>query len=147
MPHDSLREIDRSLIRIGDSVLRHGTVGTIPGSSASAVDSLDICRPVAHDRTLHYHLSLWVGTFSLTIVSSGMAITNRETPHRPGPHPHQSIRTSFDPHIIIMHHIDFIFFTTGHCDHLYSSTIEFMYRNMHVNRGSGSCGVTGGAFT
>ena len=36
---------------------------------------------------------------------------------------------------------------TGHSDHTYSSISEFMYRSMHVTRGSGSCGSTGGVFT
>ena len=147
MPPNCLREIERSQIRIVDSALRHGPVGTIPESSASAVDSLDTCRPAAHDRTLPYHSNLWVGNSNLIIVNNGMAITNRETPHRPGPHPHQSTRTSFEPHVIVIHHIKFILLTTGHCDQLYSSTTEFMYRKMHVNRRSGSSGVTGGAFT
>ena len=30
----------------------------------------------------------------------------RETLRRPGPHPHRSIRTSLDPLVIFMHHID-----------------------------------------
>ena len=147
MPQDSRRAIDRSLIKTGDSVLRHGPVRTTPGSSASAADNSDICRPVVRDRTLHYHLSQRVGTFTPTVVNSGMAITNQETPHRPGPHPHRSVRTSFDPHFIFMHQIVFTLFTTGHCDHLYLSTIHFMYRNMRIICGSGSYGVTGGVFT
>ena len=144
MPQDSRWAIDRSLIRTGDSVLRHGPVRTTPGSSALAADNSDICRPAVHSRTLHYHLSQRVGTLSPTVVNSGMAITNRETPHRPVPHPHQSVRSSFDPHFIFMHQIVFTLFTTGHGDHLYLST---MYRNMRIICGSGSYGVTGGVFT
>ena len=121
MPQDSRREIDHSLIRTGDSVLRHGPVGTTPGSSALAADNSDICRPAVHSRTLHYHLSQRVGTFSPTVVNSGMAITNRETPHRPGSHPHRSVRTSFDPHFIFMHQIVFTLFTTGHGGHRITS--------------------------
>ena len=104
MPKGNRREIDHSLIRTGDSVLKHGPVGTTPRSSASVVDNLDICRPVARDRTLRYHLNQRVGTFNPTVVNSGMVITNRETLHRPGPHPHRSVRTSFDPHFIFIHH-------------------------------------------
>ena len=146
-PPDHLKEIDNSQIRIVDSALRHGPVGTIPESSASAVDSLDTCRPAAHDRTSPYRSNLWVGNSNLIIVNNGMAITNRETPHRPGPHPHRSTRTSFEPHVIVIHRIELIILTAGHSDQLYSSTTEFMYRNMHVNRRSGSSEVTGGAFT
>ena len=142
---DHLKEIDRSQIRIVVSTLRHGPVGTIPESSVSAVDSLDTCRPAVHDRTRRYCSNLWVGNSSLIIVNNGMAITNREIPHRPGPHPHRSIRASFEPHVIIIHHINFILLTAGHCDQLYSSTTEFMYRNMLVNCGSGSSEVIGGA--
>ena len=144
-PPDQLKEIDRSQFRIVGSALRHGPVGTIPESSVSAVDSLDTCRPAVHDRMCPYRSSLWVGNSNLIIVNNGMAITHRETPHRPGPHPHRSMRASFEPHVIIMHHIKFILLTAGHCDQLYSSTTEFMYRNMLVNCGSGSCEVTGGA--
>ena len=142
MPQDSRRAIDRSLIRTGDYVLRHGPVGTTPRSSALAADNSYICRPAVHSRTLHCHLSQRVGTFSPTVVNGGMEITNRETPHRPGPHPHRSVCTSFDPHFIFMHQIVFTLFTTGHGDHLYLSTIYFMYRNMRVICGSGSYGVT-----
>ena len=142
---DQLKEIDRSQTRIVGSTLRHGPVGTITESSVSAVDSLDTCRPAVHDRTRPYHSNLWVGNSNLIIVNNGVAKTNRETPHRPGPHPHRSTRASFEPHVIIMHHIKFILLTAGHCDQRYSSTTEFMYRNMFVNCGSGSCEVTGGA--
>ena len=144
-PHDHLQEIDRSQIRIVVSTLRHGPVGTIPESSVSAVDSLDTCRPDVHSRTRPYRSNLWVGNSSPIIVNNGMVITNRETPHRPGPHPHRSTHASFEPHIIIMHHIKIILLTAGYCDQLYSLTTEFMYRNMLVNHGSESCEVTGGA--
>ena len=113
MPKGNRREIDHSLIRTGDSILKHGPVGTTPRSSASVVDNLDICRPVARDRMLCYHLNQQVGTFNLTVVNSGMVIANRETLHRPGPHPHRSVRTSFDPHFIFIHHTVFTFFTAG----------------------------------
>ena len=113
MPKDNRREIDHSLIRTGDSVLKRGPVGTTPRLSASVVENLDICRPVARDRTLHYHLSQWHGIFNPTVVNSGMGVSNRETLHRPGPHPHRSVRTSFDPQFIFIHHTVFTFFTTG----------------------------------
>ena len=141
-PPDHLKEIDRSQNRIVVSVLRHGPVGTIPESSVSAVDSLDTCRPAVHDRTRPYRSNMWVGNSNLIVVNNGMAMTNRETPHRPGTHPHRSTRASFEPHVIIMHHIKFILLTTGHYDQLYSFTTEFMYRNMFVNCGSGSREVT-----
>ena len=111
MPKGNRREIDHSLIRTGDSVIKHGPVGTTPRSSASVVDNLDICRPVARNRTLRCHLNQRVGTFNPTVVNSEMVITNRETLHRPGSHSHQSVRTSFDPHFIFIHHTIFTFFT------------------------------------
>ena len=111
MPKDKRREIDQSLIRTGDSVPRRGPVGTTPRLSASVVDNLDICRPVARDRTLPYHLSPRDGTFKPTVVSSVMVVTRRETLHRRGPHPHRSVRTSFDPQFIFIHHTVFTFFT------------------------------------
>ena len=97
VPKGNRREIDHSLIRIRESVLRHGPVGTTPRLSASVVDNLDICRPVARDRTLRYHLSQRDGIFNPTVVNSAMVVTSREALHRPGPHPHRSVRTSFDP--------------------------------------------------
>ena len=74
-----------------------------------------------------------------------MAITNRQTPHRPGPHPHRSVFTSFEPHAIIMHHIRITPLVNGYFDHPYSPTAECMYRNMLIDRRSESCEVTGGA--
>ena len=83
---DHLKEIDHSQMRIVDFALRHGPVGTIPESSVSAVDSLDTCRLAVHDWTRPYRSNLWVGSSNLIMVNNGMAITNRETPHRPEPH-------------------------------------------------------------
>ena len=77
----------------------------------------------------------WDGIFNPTVVNSGMGATSRETLHRPGPHPHRSVRTSFDPQFIFIHHTVFTFFTTGY---FYSSTIYLMYRNMRIICGSGS---------
>ena len=132
-----LQEIDRLRIRIVGSALRHGPVGTIPESSVSVVISLDTCGHDAHNRTHPCRSNLWVGNSSPIIVNNGMAMTNRETPHRPGPHPHRSTFASFEPHAIIMHHIKIIPLTTGYYDQLYSPTTEFMYRNILVNRRSG----------
>ena len=103
IPRDNNKETDRSLIRTGGSVLRHGPVETIPKSSVSAVANSDICNPVARDRTLCYHSNQRVGFSNRTVVNREMAITNRETPLRPGPHPHRSAHTSFDPHLISTH--------------------------------------------
>ena len=100
---DNNKETDRSLIRTGGSVLRHGPVETIPRSSASAEANSDICDPVARDRTLRYHSNQRVGFSNRTVVNREMAIINRETPLRPGPHPHRSAHTSFDPHLISTH--------------------------------------------
>ena len=126
------------------SALRHGPVGTIPESSASVVVSLDTCRHVAHSGTHPYRSDLRVGNSSPTIVNNGMAIIIRETLHKLGPHPHWSTFTSFKPHaIIIMHQTKFIPLTAGYFNQFYSTTTEFMYRNMFVNCGTGSCEATG----
>ena len=134
----------RFRIRIVGSALRRVPVGTTPESSVSVVASLDTCGHAAHSRTHPYHSDLRVGNSSPIIVNNGMVIINRETPHRPGPHPHRSTFTSFEPHTIIMHQIKFIPLTAGYFNQLYSPTTEFMYRNMFVNCGSGSCEATGG---
>ena len=117
------------------------------GSSVSVVENLVTCKLAAQDRTLPFHSNRQVGTFNLITGHHTTETTIRETLRRPGPHPHRSIRTSLDPLVIFMHHIDSNRSITGYYDHTYSSTFEFMYRNMHVNRGSGSCGITGGVFT
>ena len=126
-----------SLIRAEDFARKHVPAGITRGSSVSAVQSLVTCRPAAHDRTLHFPSGLQVGNFNLIIDRNTMETTTRETLHRPGPHPHRSVRTSFDPHVTFMHHIDSNFSYTGYYDHTYSTTSEFMYRNMRVTRGSG----------
>ena len=95
--------IDRSLIRTGGSVLRHGPGEIIPRSSVSAAASSDICNHAVHSRTLRYHSNQRVGFSNRTVVNREMAIINRETPLRPGPHPHQSAQISFDPHPISTH--------------------------------------------
>ena len=66
MPSINLREIVLPLTRIADSVLQHVPAGITQGSSASAVESLIICRVVAKDRTLLYPLNRRVGTYNLT---------------------------------------------------------------------------------
>ena len=93
--------------------------GITRGSSVSVVESLATCRPAAHNRTLHFPSSRQVGNFNLIIGRNAMETTTRETLRRPGPHPHWSICTSFDPHVIFMHHIDSNFSYTGYYDHTY----------------------------
>ena len=62
------------------------------------------CGQFRHMRTRCTHparpcrTNLWVGNSNPIIVNNGMAITNRETPHRAGPHPHRSTFASFEPH-------------------------------------------------
>ena len=112
IPLDNHRETDRSLIRTGGSAPRHGPVGTIPRSSVSAVANSDICSPVAHNRMHHYHSNRRVGISNRTVVNREMVIINRETPPRPGLHPHRSAYTSFDPHVIFTHQPVIRFFIT-----------------------------------
>ena len=104
----------------------------------SLMENLVACRPAAHDQTLLLPSNLQVGNFNMIIGRNAMETTTRETLRRPGPHPHRSMRTSFDPLVIFMHHIDSNFSYTGYYDHTYSTTSEFMYRNMRVTHGSGS---------
>ena len=96
-----------------NSALRRAPVGTIQESSVSAVASLDTCERVVHRETLHRH------------------------------HPHRSVFTSSRPHVIIMHQHKFIPLTVRYFIHSYSTTSEFMYRNMFVDCRSGSCRTTG----
>ena len=103
IPRDNNQEIDRPLIRTGGSVLRHGLAEIIPGSSVSVAANSDICNHVAHSRTLRYHSNQLVGFSNRIVINREMAIINRETLLRPGPHPHRSERASFDPHSIYMH--------------------------------------------
>ena len=122
-----------------DSALRRVPVGTTPESSVSAVASLDICKHVAHNQTHPCRSDLRVGNSSPIIVNNRMAIINRETLHRPGPHPHRSVFTSSRPHVIIMHQPKFTPLTAGYFIQIFSTTPDFMYGNMFVNCGSGSC--------
>ena len=114
MPSVDLWGIILPLTRIADSVLQHVPAGIIRGSSASAVESLAICRVVAKDRTLLYPLNRRVGTYNLTTGHHATETTVRETLRRPGHHPHRSIRTSFGPLVIFMHHINLISSVTGY---------------------------------
>ena len=103
-----LRGTAHSLIKIADSVLKHTPTGITRGSSVSAVESLVICRPAAQHRTLHSPSNRRAGTCNLITGHSATETIIRETLRRPGPHPHRSVRTSFDPPVIFMHHIDLI---------------------------------------
>ena len=82
------------------------TGGITQGSSASVVESLVTCKPAAQHRTLHSPSNRRVGTYNLITGHNVTETIIRETLHRPGPHPHRSICTSFDPLVIFMHHID-----------------------------------------
>ena len=105
---DQTQVTGRFRARFVGSALRRVPFGTTPESSVSVVASWDRCRHVAHSRTHPYRSDLRVGNSSPTIVNNGMVIINRETLHRPGPHPHRSTFTSFQPHAIIMHQTKFI---------------------------------------
>ena len=140
---DQTQVTSRFRTKIVDSALRRVPVRTTPESSVSVVASLDICERVAHSRTHPYRSDLRVGNSSPTIINKGMAIINRETLHRPGPHPHRSTFNSSEPHAIIIHRTKFIPLTAGYFNQSYSTTSECMYRNMFVNRGSGSCEAAG----
>ena len=133
---DQTRTTGRSRIRNGGSVLRHVPAGIIPGSSASVVASLDICGPVVHNWTRHYRLNLRAGSFSPTLNNNGTVTIDRETPHRPGPHPHRSVFTSSKPHAIVTHLFIFTSFTTGYFDQYDSTTSELIHRGLCVNHTS-----------
>ena len=105
---DQIQVTGRFRTKIVDPALRRVPVGTTPESSVSSVASLDTCEHVAHSRTHPCRSDLRVGNSSPIIVNKGMAIINRETLHRPGPHPHRSVFTSSRPHVIIMHQPKFI---------------------------------------
>ena len=140
---DQTQVTGRFWTRIVDSALRRVPAGTTPESSASAVASLDTCEHVAHSRTHPCRSDLQVGNSSPIIVNKGMAMINRKTLHRPGPHPHRSVFTSSRPHVIIMHQPKFIPLTSGYFIQSYSTTSESMCGNMFVSCGSGSCRTTG----
>ena len=103
MPHDSNLEVDHLLIRTGDFVPNHGLDAITLRAGASVVDSLDTCNHVVHVRTHPYRLSQPVGSFSQMDTNREMAKIKRETPLRPGPHPHRSVRASLDPHSSFMY--------------------------------------------
>ena len=114
MPRVDLRGIALPLTRIADFVLKHVPAGSTRGSNASAVESLVICRVAAKDQTLPYPSNRRVGTYNLITGHNATETTVRETLHRPGHHPHRSIRTSFGPLVIFIHHIDLIRSVTGY---------------------------------
>ena len=96
MPRDSNLEVDHLLIRTGlDTIILR--------SGVSVVDSLDTCNHVVHIRTHPYRLSQLVGVFSRMDANRETATIKRETPLRPGPHPHRSARASLDPHSSFMY--------------------------------------------
>ena len=95
MPCDSNLEVDHLLIRTGDFVPNHGLDAITLRSGVSVVDT---CNHVVHIRTHPYRLSQLVGFFSQMDANRETAIIKRETPLRPGPHPHRSARASLDPH-------------------------------------------------
>ena len=128
-PNASLRGIVRSLIRIEVFARRHVPAGTTPGSSVSVVENLVICKPAAHVRTLPFPSSLQVGAFNLITGNNTTETTTRETLCRPGPHPHRSIRTSFDPqrHLHASHRLQPLLHRTLR-SHLFS------YIRIHVQK-------------
>ena len=75
---------------------------TSPESSVSAAVRWDICKLVAQSRIRRYRSSHRAGTCSQMIHNSGTSIPHRETPFRPGPHPHRSERHSSGPRFIII---------------------------------------------
>ena len=125
---NQIRTTGRPRIRNGSSAPRHAPAGTTPRSGASVVASLDICRPVVHSRTRHCRLDLRDGSFGPTTNNTGTATIDRETPHRPGPHPHRSVFTSYKPHVIVTHQFIFTSFTTGYFDQYDSTSSELNYR-------------------
>ena len=126
MPNADLRGVVCSLIRIEVFTHKHGPAGTTRGSSVSVVENLVTCKPADQDRILPFHSNRQVGIFNLITGHNTTEATIRETLRRPGPHPHRSMRTSLDPLVIFMHHIDSNRSITGYYDHTYSSTFEFM---------------------
>ena len=108
MPNADLRGVVHSLIRIEVFAHKHLPAGTTRGSSVLVAGNLVTCKPAAQDRTLPFPSSSnrQVGTFNLITGHNATETIIRETLRRPGPHPHQSIRTSLDPFVIFMHHID-----------------------------------------
>ena len=134
----------------------HQEVESYPEDEGELEDMFAVCdhppwnnrRPPEPSTTRSNHpdtcrSDLRVGNSSPIIVNKGMAIINRETLHRPGPHPHWSVFTSSRPHVIIMHQPKFIPLTAGYFIQSYSTTSEFRYGNMFVNCVSGSCRTTG----
>ena len=105
-----------------------------------------ICRPVAQHRTHRFPSNRQAGIYNLTTGHSATGTIIRETLRRPGPHPHRSVRASFDPTAIFMHHIDLIRSVTGSQYHTYSTANTVMYINMHISQEFKKHGITGGVF-
>ena len=120
----------------------HDGWGTICGLSPDRWTATDqtrttlICGQFGHMRTCHYRLNLRAGSFSPTLNNNGMVTIDRETPHRPGPHPHRSVFTSSKPHAIVTHLFTFTSFTTGYFDQCDSTTSELIHRGLRVNHTS-----------
>ena len=98
MLRDSSLEVDHLSTRIGGFVPSHGLDATILNLSVSVVDSLDTCSHVVQTQTHPYRLNQLAGSFSLRETNGETEEIRRETPLRPGPHPHRSTCASFDPH-------------------------------------------------
>ena len=62
-----------------------------------------VINHVSHSRMHPYRLSQLVGFSSRMDANRETAIIKRETPLRPGPHPHRSARASLDPHSTYMY--------------------------------------------
>ena len=108
--------------------------------------NLVICRPVVQHRTRRFPSNRQAGIYNPTTGHSATGTIIRETLRRPGPHPHRSVRTSFDPPAIFMHQIDLIRSVTGSQYHTYSTANTVMYGNMHISQESREHGITGGVF-
>ena len=90
MPRDNSLEANHLSTRIGGFVPSHGLDAIILNLSVSVVDNLDTCNHVA--QTHPYHLHQLAGSFSLRETNGETEEIRRETPLRPGPHPHRSTR-------------------------------------------------------
>ena len=134
---DRQTAIDRTRFRtkIVDLALRRTPTGTTRDSSVSAVTSLDTChmrtRCPQLDASLPFRQVGWQLQSDNRQQRDG--VNQQETIHRPRPYPHRSVFTSSRLHVIIMHQHTFIPLTAGYFIQSYSTTSEFMYRNIHVN--------------
>ena len=115
---------------------RHAQTGIIQESSASAVGNSVTCRPVAQHRTRCFPSNRQAGIYNPTTGHRAMGTIIRETLRRPGPHPHRSVRTSFNPTAIFMHHIDLIRSVTGK-----SISNRFNRKHSHVQKHAHQSGI------